>query len=63
MIICQICNTEIVGGAYYEKVIGWVTAKDGKRGSSLHKASESLGYAHKVCLEVGNRETQAGLFG
>lgn len=64
MIICEICDTRITEGTtYYEKVIGWVASKDGKRGTTVSRTGQSMGYAHKVCLEVGNQNQQAGLFG
>jgi len=63
MTICEVCDQPIAEGhSYCEKVIGWVTVKNGKRVNTIVKAGNAMGFAHKVCLEVGDQSRLLGLF-
>jgi hypothetical protein len=64
MIICEVCDEEIGNGqAYANKVIGWVAVKNGKQTTALTRSSAPIGYAHKICLEMGKESrNDVGLF-
>lgn len=64
MIICEVCEHEIGNGqAVVHKVIGWIEVKNGKRVGSVMKPSNALGYAHKVCVQLGqSRDDSPTLF-
>lgn len=63
MIICEVCENEIGNGqAVVHKVIGWIEVKNNKKVGSVIKPSHTLGYAHKVCVQLGQPRDEATLF-
>jgi len=61
---CEVCKQEILPEhAAAQKVIAWVLVKNGKvTSTSVSSISETLGWAHKVCLESRSVEPQPSLF-
>jgi hypothetical protein len=55
-VVCEVCETPMnsTDAGVVHKVIGWIAVKNGRAGGSVIRPSAPLGFAHKICAELGH---------